>query len=262
MDSEVDSATVSSAGTSLDADSAAEAADSSVPDAPSVSAVRRERSGMAPRLGVGAAVLRAEGTSAAASAPVTRPRWGRVLPGWRDGRPVADSRAAIDEPGWRVGRPITVAVAAGSPEVDSSSSASSAGSTGSGASSVTISGTKGACSGSVPSSRVGSTSAGASGMDGAPSRSADSGTNTVAVMPDAALVARATSMPWRLARRLTTNRPMRRAVSGVTSAPDSRVSLIWRSDSSGMPRPESLTSMVRPPGAGAVDSVTLVDGEE
>ena len=67
-------------------------------------------------------------------------------------------------------------------------------------------------------------------------------------------------MPWRLARRLTTNRPMRRAVSGVTSAPDSRVSLIWRSDSSGMPRPESLTSMVRPPGAGAVDSVTLVDG--
>ena len=67
--------------------------------------------------------------------------------------------------------------------------------------------------------------------------------------------------PCRWASRLTTNRPIRRAVSGVTSPPECRVWLISASASAGMPRPPSAIS-IRTPSADAssADQDVVVGG--
>ncbi len=66
----------------------------------------------------------------------------------------------------------------------------------------------------------------------------------MAVVPPRSLRSSATVMPCRLASRLTTSRPIRRAVSAVTSPPD--FSTLLRSDmaSWSMPRPASLIRIV------------------
>ena len=76
------------------------------------------------------------------------------------------------------------------------------------------------------------------------------GRNTVAVVPPWGLRRSITLMRWRCASRLTTNRPIRRAVSGVTSPPECRVALRSGSALSGMPRPWSMTSISHAVGAG------------
>ena len=85
---------------------------------------------------------------------------------------------------------------------------------------------------------------------------------TVAVVPPRSLWSRVTEMPWRRASRLTTSRPIRRAVSGVTSPPACRSAFIPASASAGMPRPASLIEMIMPPGeAVVVTSTGAVGGE-
>ena len=66
----------------------------------------------------------------------------------------------------------------------------------------------------------GTTVRGAAGAGAASSRSSDGGSVTLAVMPSCSLRRRATRIPCRWASRLTTKRPIRRAVSGVMSPPE------------------------------------------
>ena len=106
----------------------------------------------------------------------------------------------------------------------------------------------------------------AAGATGAPdcdtSGSTDGGSRTLAVMPPPGLRARWAVMSWRSARRDTTNRPMRRAVSGVASAPCWRSPLSCSSSAGGTPRPESVIVMVTPSGPCLAARRTGSDGGE
>ena len=77
----------------------------------------------------------------------------------------------------------------------------------------------------------------------------------MAVMPIRSLWSSETVRPCRWASRLTTNRPIRRAVSGVTSPPERSFSLSSASASSAMPSPASVTWTMTPPRVN--DEVTI-----
>ena len=74
----------------------------------------------------------------------------------------------------------------------------------------------------------------------------DGGSSTEAVIPPPGLRTRLATTPWRSARRETTKRPIRRAVSGVASAPCARSLLSRSSSAAGTPRPASVTVIVAP----------------
>ena len=80
--------------------------------------------------------------------------------------------------------------------------------------------------------------------------------------PPLALRRSLTLRPCSSASRLTTNRPIRRAVSMVTSPPLLSESLAWASASPAMPRPESMISISTLPFSSAAWIVTGLPGGE
>ena len=79
-------------------------------------------------------------------------------------------------------------------------------------------------------------------------RRIDVGSTTEAVTPPRVLRSSSTKMPCRFASRLTTSRPIRRAVSALISPPERSSSLSAAMASSFIPRPASLTLMTTPSG--------------
>ena len=80
--------------------------------------------------------------------------------------------------------------------------------------------------------------------------------------PPLALRRSLTLRPCSSASRLTTNRPIRRAVSMVTSPPLLSDSLAWASASPAMPRPLSMISISTLPSSSAAWIVTGLPGGE